>query len=165
MSRALLITVSGSCAGVGKTRLIERLLPCLGYCAAVKARCCGEGDDGEAARARVEAGPGAVVEQDGGGDPRKDTGRFLAAGACAAFLITGRPGDVRREIEKIIAGGGFDCVVVESNAMALALESDLSFFVRGPGPPKPTAPACEARADIAVCGVTHRETDSRAQSE
>ena len=155
MSRALLITVSGSCAGAGKTRLIERLLPCLGDCAAVKARCCDE----------AGAGPGVVVEKDGGADPRKDTGRFLAAGAREAFLITGSPAEVRREIERVVAGGGFGCVVVESNAMALALESDLSFFVRGAGPPKPTAPACEARADIVVCSVTRREKDSRAQSE
>jgi hypothetical protein len=138
MSRTLVITVSGSRAGVGKTRLIEMLIPALKDCAAIKA-------------VTHEAGKlSVIVEDDASASPGKDTGRFLSAGARRAYMIAGSPVEVRGAVEEIIADGGFGAVVIESNEMARALEGDLSLFVKGEGVPKPNADACEELADAVV---------------
>ncbi len=163
MSRPVVITVSGSGAGTGKTRLLERLLPCLHNCAAVKARCFSPEEDAEGSRRRSKL---SVLAEDSATDsPAKDTGRFLSAGARRAYLISGAPEEVRREVERIIADGGFDTVVVESNAMALALEGDLALFVSAPGEAKPGAQACRERADLVVCAVSDGRKDKRMDAE
>ena len=142
MPDTFLITVSGSRGGAGKTRLIERLLPCLGNCAAIKARI----EPGEELR--------VVAEDDPSQSPGKDTGRYLAAGARRAFLLTGGRDEVTRAVKRAVAGGEFDVVVVESNSLAAVLESDLSLFVRAEGEPKPGAETCERLADVIVCAVS-----------
>ena len=144
MPESRVITVSGSCAGAGKTRLIEALIPCLGSCAAIKA-CLRQGAESSVAR-----------EDDPNESPGKDTGRFLAAGARRAYLITGTGPDVRRAVEEIIARGEFDVVVVESNEMARQIECDLSLFVRGGAEAKPGADSCEQQADVIVNSVSLR---------
>ena len=142
MSKPVVISVSGSHGGAGKTCLVERLLPCLPNCAAVKAR------TGKGAELSV------LVEDDPAQAAGKDTGRYLAAGARRAYLIGGPGDEVRAAVREIIEGGEFDAVIVESNAMARELESDLAFFVRGAGEPKPGADVCEERADICVCDIS-----------
>ena len=149
MDRTLVITVSGIGSGAGKTRLIEKLIPCLRNCAAIKAR-------------RHEgANLSVVVEDDSNKSAGKDTGRFLSAGARRAYLITGTGAEVRRAVEEIIAGGEFDVVVVESNEVAMQLERDLSFFVKGEGEAKPGADAYEERADVVVQGVSQKREEMR----
>lgn len=138
MSRTRVITVSATCAGVGKTRLIEKLIPVLENCAAVKARP-HEGRD-----------LSVVMETDRDMSPGKDTGRFLAAGAVRSYLIEGCSAEVRQAVQAIIDSGQFGVVVVESNEMARELDSDLSFFVRGEGRPKPGADGCLELADVVV---------------
>jgi molybdopterin-guanine dinucleotide biosynthesis protein len=149
MSRTLVITVSGSRAGVGKTRLIEMLIPFLKDCAAIKAV------THEATKLSV------IVEDDSNTSEGKDTGRFLSAGARRAYLITGAPAEVRGAVDEVIAEGGFDAVVVESNEMTKALGSDLSLFVKGEGDVKPNADACEELADAIVSVPSARAKESR----
>lgn len=150
MNEVFVITVSGSRAGAGKTRLIERLLPCMGRCAAVKAR------------VQEHEGLSVVVEDNPRRSPQKDTGRYLAAGAVRAFLITGGRAEVLREVEKIVAGGEFEVVVVESNTVAREIESDLSFFIKSEGKAKPGADICEKLADVIVCGISQKQGRSDA---
>ena len=141
MSKTFVITVSGTCGGAGKTRLVERLIPCLRHCAAIKA--CAHGG-------RTVA----VVEEDQSHkSPGKDTGRFLSAGAARAYLVTGPAAGVRQAVERIIGGGEFDVVVVESNRLTRELKSDVAFFVKGRGRAKPGAELCEARADAIARAV------------
>jgi len=134
---------------VGKTRLIEMLIPCLKDCAAIKAV------THEATDLSV------VVEDDSNKSEGKDTGRFLSAGARRAYLISGPPAEVRGAVDEVIAAGGFDVVVVESNEMARALESDLSLFVKGEGDVKPNARACEELADAIVSVPSEETRESR----
>jgi len=142
MRRTCVISVSGSRAGAGKTGLLQRLIPFLGHCAAVKAR--------------VQQGAplSVVAEHDARTSRHKDTGRYLSAGARRAFLITGNPSDVLRAVKDIVASGEFDVVAVESNALVADLGSDLSFFVRAEGQLKQSAQACERLADVVVCRVS-----------
>lgn len=143
MRKTRVISISGSGRGVGKTRLAELLLRCLPDCAAIK----------------VQAHAGGkfalLVEDTPGQAPGKDTDRFLAAGARQAFLASGPCERALRAVREIIGSGRFGTVIVESNAAARELESDLSFFVKGPGKAKPGAAACEERADIIVTGLSH----------
>jgi len=145
MRKTFVITVSGSCAGAGKTRLIEMLLPCLANCAAVKVHA----DSGDELS--------VLAEDEQSKSSGKDTGRFLSVGARRAFLIRGPRSAVRGAVEEIVASGEFDVVVVESNAMAQELKGDLSFFVRGAGEAKPGAGACERLADVTVVALQREE--------
>ena len=95
-----------------------------------------------------------VAEDDLSRSPGKDTGRYLAAGARRASLLTGGRDEVTRAVRRTVAGGEFDVVVVESNSLADVLESDLSLFVRAEGEPKPGAETCERLADVIVCAVS-----------
>ena len=142
MSRTFVITVSGSRGGAGKTRLIEKLLPRLADCAAVKVHA---GAAGELS---------VVEEEDAGESAGKDTGRFLAAGARRAFFIHGPFEDSLSAVREIIESGRFRTVAVESNAMARALDADLSFFVSAEGATKPGADECRRRADVVVSAVS-----------
>lgn len=149
MRRTRVITVSGARSGVGKTRLIELLVPCLGRCAVVKARV----EEGRELSELVEDDP--VVNR------QKDTGRYLAAGAERAWLITGPAEQVRRAVERIVACGQYEVVVVESNQMARQLDSDLSLFLRGKGESKPGAEACQRGADVVIWSVSHKRREDR----
>ena len=140
MSRTRIITVSASCGGAGKTLLIEALLPCLPNCAAIKVRR-GHGD------------LSLLSEDDPRRSPGKDTSRFLAAGARRAFLVAGPIDEALDAVRDIINSGDFDVVVIESNSLSREIESDLAFFVKGPGDPKPDARVCEQRADVVVSDV------------
>jgi len=142
MPDTLVISVSGSRAGAGKTRLIELLLPLLGDCAAIKARL------------EPTEGLSVIAEDDASESPHKDTGRYLSAGARRAFLITGGAARIERLVERIASSGEFDTVVVESDALFTRIESDLSFFVRADGEPKPGAAICEQAADVVVCAIS-----------
>lgn len=141
MSKTVVITVSGSFGGVGKTRLVERLLPALKNAAAIKV----QSRDGKEVSVLVEA--------DSGASPGKDTARFLAAGARRAYLVSGAGEGVREAVEEIIGSGDFDVVVVESNRLARELASDVAFFVTGEGEAKAGADVCRKRADVVVCGI------------
>jgi Ni2+-binding GTPase involved in maturation of urease and hydrogenase len=141
MSKRLSITVAGSAAGCGKTTLAERLIPCLSYCAAVKAHV-------------KEDEPFAVqAEESPSQSPAKDTARFLAAGARRAYLIHGPAARAAEAVIEIVREGEFATLIVESNALACALEADLAFFVEGGGEDKPGADACRREADVIVAGV------------
>lgn len=140
MSRPFVIAVSGAGSRVGKTTLIETLLRSMSGAAAVKVRV----RDGELAVSR---------EDDVSGSPGKDTSRYLAAGASAAFLVDGPFELARGEVERIVSDGGFGTVLVESNRMSLAMESDLSFFVDGRGDKKEGTDVLREKADVVISRV------------
>ena len=142
MSKTFVITISGSGRGAGKTLLAEILLPRLSNCAAIKVWSHGQEEFS------------ALVEDNPGQSPGKDTARYLAAGARRAFLIRGAPGSARQAVDEIIENGEFDTVIVESNAVAREIESGLSLFVKGRGKPKREADICQKHADVTVYGVT-----------
>lgn len=138
MKRPVIITVSGAYGGVSKTRLIERLLPVLPASTAVKVR-------------TQDAGPATAHEEPSSeANADKDTGRYLAAGAERAFLLTGPPDEALRLAQDLIAtstGGG---VVFETDSLAPRLEPDLAVFVAGPGEWKPGAEKIRAQAHVVV---------------
>ena len=142
MSKTVVVTVSGGCAKVGKTLLVEKLLPAFVNAVAIKAQV---HDDHAFA---------VVEERDVSESPGKDTSRYLAAGAQRAFLVSGPRGCVREAVNEIIAGENGSVVIVESNAMANDLESDVSFFIRGDGDGKPGAEECEQNADVVVSSIS-----------
>ena len=142
MNRPVVITVSGACAKAGKTLLIEKLLPAFGNAAAVKAQ------------VREDHDFSLTEESDSSESPGKDTSRYLAAGARRAFLISGPRDRVAEAVNEMISRKRFDVIIIESNTMAIHLESDISFFVRGEGPGKPGAEECEKRADMVVSSVS-----------
>ena len=121
----IIVTVSGACAGVGKTRLVESLLALCPGAVAVKVQARAEGD------VRV------VEEMDVTESPQKDTGRYLAAGAGAAFLLSGAPQDLPPAARRLIEAAGARVLIFETNSLALELRPDVAFFVDGPGPIKP----------------------------
>ncbi len=141
MSNTLVITISGSASGCGKTSLAERLIPCLGYCAAVKAHI------DEAAEFSIEE------EESPSQSPSKDTSRFLRAGARRAYLVHGPADRAADAVRGIIQEGEFATLVVESNALARLIDADLAFFVEGDGEEKLGADACRERADLIVAGM------------
>ncbi len=141
MSKTLIITVSGSAAGCGKTTLAERLIPCLPYCAAVKAHV----DEAEPFAVQAEESPAE--------SPAKDTARFIAAGARRAYLIHGPAARAAGAVMDIVREGEFATLIVESNALARTLEADLAFFVEGDGEDKPGAEICRREADVIVVGA------------
>ena len=138
MTKTRVITVSASRAGAGKTSLIEKLIPILGDCAAVKAHV-SETDESK-----------IIEEENPDESPGKDTSRYLAAGARRAFLVHGPLRSAIDAVTRIIDSGEFAVVAVESNAVARALDADLAFFVEAPGEEKPGAALCRSRADIIV---------------
>lgn len=139
MAKAWVMAVAGSHGGAGKTAYIERMLPFLRpNCAAVKAQ-------------TDEDAPLAVVREDPpDGQPRKDTERFLAAGAARAYLVQGPAERILETVRGIAESGEVDGVIVESNRLFRAVEPDLAVFVKGDGPPKPGAAELEAAADVIV---------------
>ncbi len=136
--RPRIITVSGACAGVGKTRLVERLLRALPDAAAVKV-------------VPEDSGDATIWEETSAGEnPSKDTGRYLAAGASRAFLLSGARGELPAVARRLCEEAGTAVVVFETNSLAAELEPDLVLFVEGRGAPKPGAAACRRRADLIV---------------
>jgi hypothetical protein len=159
MSRTRVIMVSGSHGKCGKTTLVEKLVPCFGNCAAIKA----QAHDGEVT---------VTAEDDPAQSPGKDTSRALAAGARRAYLVHGQGDAARDAVRAIIDSAEFDTVIVESNALSGEIEGALKFFVQGGGAMKASAAPCRERADIVVVGapgereeqwVTKRETKSGAK--
>ena len=146
-SRSKVVVVSGSRSGSGKTLLAERLLAVLGDCAAIKVQAHGDT-------------PLSVVEETTPTQsPGKDTARYLTAGARKAFLLHGNVDQAEAAVREIIESGAFGAVLVESNAMACRLDSDLAFFVRAHGDCKASAEACEKRADVIVSDVAAEKRD------
>ena len=136
--RTRIITVSGAHAGVGKTRLVERLLRALPGATAVKV-------------VPTDAGEMVVREETSPDEsPSKDTGRYLAAGARRALLLEGPLEELERTARRLCEERGAAVVVFESNSLARALEPDLAFFVEGNGPLKAGAEACRRAADVIV---------------
>ena len=145
MGEVFVITVSGACSKAGKTQLIEKLLPALADCAAVKVQ------------AHGDVAFSVATEDSPLQSPGKDTARYLAAGARRAFLIRGSFEQARTAVEEIVKSGQFDTVVVESNRVSIEMESDLSFFVQGAGERKESADICEERADVIVSAISSKE--------
>ena len=146
MSNAKVITVSGAHGGVGKTLLIERLIPSYPNCAGIKVQARGDGN------------VSVISEDDPGQSPGKDTSRYLLAGAKRAFLVRGSGEAAMRAVRDIVEQDGFDTLIVESNAAARELTCDLSFHVEGSREEKPGAEACRRRADVRVCGMPSERT-------
>ena len=144
MSNTLVITISGSASGCGKTSLAERLIPCLAYCAAVKAHI------DEAAEFSI------VAEHSASESPSKDTSRFLRSGARRAYLVHGPADRAAEAVREIIQEGEFATLVVESNALARLVDADLAFFVEGKGEEKPGADVCREKADVIVAGTARK---------
>ncbi|MHC5034719.1 MAG: hypothetical protein ACYTFZ_06755 [Planctomycetota bacterium] len=137
MGRPAVVTVSGAYSGVGKTRLIEQLLPLVRPAAAVKVHC----ED------RV---PAVKREEAPGENAGKDTARYLAAGAERAFLLVGRRSDVLALGRELLEEVGSETVIFETDSLARALAPDIAFFVAGPGQWKPDAEERRRAADIVV---------------
>ena len=131
---ARIIVVSGSHKQVGKTTLIEKLLPFLGRAAAVK----------------ISTQP---AHSPGEERPDSDTSRYLAAGAEQALFIHGSDEDSLQPVLDMQRSGRFDTICCETNRFSDRLDADLRFFVRGTGDPKDNAASCEAGADIIIEGV------------
>jgi len=143
------ITVSGAGGGVGKTLLIERLLAALPDAAAVKVQ------------PRPRGIPELVEEEDPRLHPGKDTGRYLAAGARRAYLLSGPPGELLPLALRIVEQAGTGTVIFETNSLAAALEPDLAFFVEGEGVAKPGSERCRQMADVLVARVAARGQEGR----
>jgi hypothetical protein len=140
-ARPKVVTVSGPYAGVGKTRLVERLLAALPGAVAVKVR------PSEAAILTCE-------QERAPADPRAtDTQRYLAAGAAEAYLLQGPVGPMLARARELIRRTDTACIVFETNALAEDLAPDLALYVDGPGDPKPGASACRDRAHVVVSGL------------
>ncbi|MHC4787945.1 MAG: hypothetical protein ACYS8K_01905 [Planctomycetota bacterium] len=139
--RPLVVTVSGSHSGCGKTRLIECLLPVLRSATAVKV--CGE--DASPARKYEEDAP----EQHAG----KDTGRYLAAGAERAVLLSGPPQETLGLARQIVREAATGVVVFETDSLAPELGPDLALFVAGEGEWKPGAERLRGGAHLVVGGI------------
>ena len=132
--RTRLIVVSGSHKEVGKTRLIEKLLPFLGKAAAVKI-------SSQPAHSPVEERPDS------------DSSRYRAAGAAEALYIHGSDTGSLQPLRDMLDSNEFDTVCCETNRFSDMIDADLRFFVRGKGEPKDNAASCEARADIIIEGA------------
>jgi len=139
--RPLVITVSGACSGVGKTRAIERLLPVLRSATAVKVRT----EEARPATRYEETSPEQHAD--------KDTGRYLTAGARRAFLLSGARADVLAMAQEVLSAAGTEVVLFETDSLSAALAPDLAVFVAGDGPWKPGAEERCGRADIVVTGA------------
>jgi hypothetical protein len=137
MERPTVVTVSGAYSGVGKTRLIELLLPLMRPAAAVKVRC----------ENRV---PAVKREEAPGENAGKDTARYLAAGAERALLLVGRTSEVLALAGELLEEVESEMVIFETDSLAQALAPDLAFFVSGPGQWKPDAEERRQSADIVV---------------
>jgi molybdopterin-guanine dinucleotide biosynthesis protein len=132
------ITVSGAYSGVGKTRVIERLLPIL--------------RNATAAKVRTEQTRPATRYEETSGDQNaaKDTGRYLTAGARRAFLLTGPLADALAMAKEILAKAETDVVIFETDSLSAALGPHLAIFVAGDGPWKPAAEERRRQAHIVV---------------
>lgn len=118
-----LTLISGSRSGAGKTYLGECLLRALDRSIGIKAR--------------AQEGPLRVtVETPDSAAKGKDTGRFLAAGAHRAFFVRGPVRPLKEEVQRIMRNHPDSKVVLESNALADEIDSDLSLFVWAPGSTK-----------------------------
>jgi hypothetical protein len=149
MNKPLVITVSGAHSGVGKTRLVEWLLPFLRAATAVKMHC---EDDAPATR-HEEASPGDAAS--------KDTGRYLAAGAERAFLLTGPPREVLGLARGLLDESGSEVVIFEADSLAAELAPDVAFFVEGTGQWKPGAQERRRRAHIVIASTLEERSDDR----
>lgn len=136
-SRPRVVTVSGSGGGCGKTLMVERLLRAMPDAAAVKVQ------------ATETGAPELVEEKDPGANRRKDTGRYLAAGARRAYLLRGRASGLLEIAQKLVSEAGTRVVIFETNALATKLTPDLSFFVEGEQD-KPGADRCRRAAEVIV---------------
>ncbi len=85
-----------------------------------------------------------------------DTGRFLAAGAQRAFLITARSATPAVETVRRMSSTGN--VIVESNSLAALVDADAFIFVLSPGCPelKASAKRASKRADAFVVVAPER---------
>lgn len=140
-----IITVSGSHSGAGKTTLAESLVALFEECIAVKAKV-GEENELE-----------ILIEDAETATPGKDTGRLIAAGARRAYLLRGTVADLKRKVERLAGTEDVQAILIECNTLAEELETDLSFFVEGPGAAKPGSRARAARADVLVNNVARGE--------
>ncbi|MFO7957514.1 MAG: hypothetical protein R6X33_10510 [Candidatus Brocadiia bacterium] len=131
------VTVSGSGGGCGKTLMVERLLRAMPDAAAVKVQ------------ATETGAPELMEETDPEANRRKDTGRYLAAGARRAYLLRGRADALLGMAQKLVNDAGTRVVIFETNALATKLAPDLSFFVEGEQD-KPGADRCRRAADVIV---------------
>lgn len=140
MRRPVVIIVSGSGSKSGKTRLVEKLIPCFPECTAVKAH---PAEDIEFAR-ELETDP----PRDGG----KDTARYIVAGAKRAVYLHGPADEVLAALREMAQDESFTTLLVESNLAAREIDADLVFFVEGCDGAKSGAEECRRRADVVVKG-------------
>ncbi|MGD2176042.1 MAG: hypothetical protein PVJ27_11610 [Candidatus Brocadiaceae bacterium] len=138
---------------MGKTRVVERLLPFLGEAVAVKVQV----TDRSPARRLEETRPPA--------DESKDTARYLAGGARRAFLLSGTAPELLPLARQIIAEAEGRVVVVETNSLATELNPDLAIFVQGKGPLKPGAERCRHAADLVIATPADIRTGKEADDD
>jgi hypothetical protein len=117
--------------------MVERLLRAMPDAAAVKVQ------------ATETGAPELVEETEPAANRRKDTGRYLAAGARRAYLLRGRASGLLEAAQRLVRDAGTRVVIFETNALATRLTPDLSFFVEGEED-KPGAGRCRRAADVIV---------------
>jgi len=165
-----IITVSGFCSGVGKTSLVEFLIRRLRPIAALKVTVVDSGLAGcpidracgvcEALRAPYRI----VTERRRLEMPRKDTGRYAAAGAHPVVWVQTR-GDC---LDEALAAGlaaaaaGPGGVVVEGNTPVTRLEPDVAIMVDQLDR-RETKPSATAILDRIQVAVLNRRAGERAE--
>jgi len=142
-----LIVVGGHSRCVGKTSVIEHILrtrPRRERWAAVKV---------SAHRHEADAGGAPLLEEATCATPLTQSGRYLEAGACRAFLC--RAPDTRLAgaaafVRGLLAQGM--SVIVESNRIVRLMHPDVLLFVVSPSVSdwKPSSGPCLTRADALV---------------
>jgi len=147
-----LVTVSGSCSGVGKTTLVELIIRRFAPIAALKVTVVDSGVHGcpidrECGVCAALTVPFRILEERprrGGAVPRKDTGRYAAAGAAPVVWVQTRGTDLDQALGAGLtaasrpgsrgtpARAGEGGVVLEGNTPTLRLAPDAAVLVDHP---------------------------------
>lgn len=124
----MILIVGGQHRKIGKTALIEAILsefPELEW-TAVKIT---------THHGRLGSEPGVSLRRESAPSPKSDTGRYLAAGAAQAWLVTASPGAVGAACEELRRAGILDGpAVIESGAAAEHFEEGVFLFVADADP-------------------------------
>jgi molybdopterin-guanine dinucleotide biosynthesis protein len=158
-SRPPVVTVSGFCSGVGKTSLVEFLIRRLRPIAALKVTVVDSGiagcpiDRACGVCEALEAPYRVITERRRIEVPRKDTGRYAAAGAHPVVWVQTHKDCLDEALAAgFAAASGPGGVVVEGNTPVSRLHPDVCIMVDRPGrrETKPSAAAILDRIQVAV---------------
>ncbi len=134
-----IICVTAAYSKLGKTTLVENLLPLLQGWAACKVTACIPHKDGKCPRGHEDTcgicnslDQPYIIEEDNSiiDTPDTDTWRYLKAGAAKVFWIKARPEALSEAITKVKERlSSFPGVIFEGNHALLILEPDVSVMI------------------------------------